>query len=106
VDYATARARWKSRRQLDSVVLGLLTNQTTTQLAAHIRSYGVRAEGVLGPVELINDEHLNERSFFATINHPEFGAKRLVGLPWRRAGGGPFPLGPPPLLTNETHVLH
>jgi crotonobetainyl-CoA:carnitine CoA-transferase CaiB-like acyl-CoA transferase len=41
---------------------------------------------------LVADRHLANREFFVKVSHEEWGARRMVGLPWRIAGGGPFPI--------------
>jgi crotonobetainyl-CoA:carnitine CoA-transferase CaiB-like acyl-CoA transferase len=97
-EYAKAERRWEDRRRLDEMVSASLFDQPVTQAVTRLRSHGVLAEEVLSPTDLVQDEHLIERRYFAVVDHPEFGLKRLAGLPWRRAGEDPFPLGAPPLL--------
>jgi crotonobetainyl-CoA:carnitine CoA-transferase CaiB-like acyl-CoA transferase len=55
-------------------------------------------ERVLGAADLIVDPQLEARGFFTSVKHPEWGQRRLVGLPWRPYGDDPLPLAPPPLL--------
>jgi crotonobetainyl-CoA:carnitine CoA-transferase CaiB-like acyl-CoA transferase len=57
--------------------------------------------------DLLSDAHLESRGSFAVVEHPDLGATRIVGLPWRRAGAGPFALGAPPRLgdANTTFSL-
>ncbi|WP_231967326.1 CoA transferase [Mycobacterium sp. E136] len=68
--------------------------------AAELAGVGVGAAVVRSADELVVDPHLAAREFFPEIAHPdpELGTGRLVGLPWRFAGEGPVPLGPPPAL--------
>jgi len=61
----------------------------------------VMTERVLGAADLIEDPQLVSRGFFTSVHHPEWGERRLVGLPWRLHGGDPLPLDPPPLLGAE-----
>lgn len=56
-------------------------------------------EPVLDAVALVADEQLSSRGFFVEVAHPEWGSRRLVGLPWRPHGEPALPLRPPPLLT-------
>ena len=55
-------------------------------------------EPVLDAVALVADEQLAARGFFVAVEHPTWGTRRLVGVPWRPYGGPPLPLRPPPLL--------
>jgi crotonobetainyl-CoA:carnitine CoA-transferase CaiB-like acyl-CoA transferase len=65
-----------------------------------LQKHSVPASPVWGAKSLIEDEHLAAREFFPVSHHPELGARRVVGMPWRRAGEGPLPLGDTPLLGN------
>jgi len=67
-------------------------------LAAELRAAGIAAEEVLGPHDLPEVEQLASRDFFTRVTHPEWGERRLVGIPWRPYGQPAIPLGPPPLL--------
>jgi crotonobetainyl-CoA:carnitine CoA-transferase CaiB-like acyl-CoA transferase len=71
-------------------------------VAARLRTAGLRAATVQRADDLVADPHLAARGFFPEIAHPEpdIGTARLVGLPWRFAGHGPIPLAPPPALGN------
>lgn len=53
------------------------------------------------PADLVDSPHLAERGFFAPVTHPDWGERRLVGIPWRRYGEPPFPLGTPPTLQAD-----
>ncbi|HET6793417.1 MAG TPA: CoA transferase, partial [Acidimicrobiales bacterium] len=96
--FSTADGRWTDRDALDRAVAMSLPRRAAMDLAGDLRQAGVRAEAACTPVDLIGDPHLAERGFFVTVDHPEYGSKRLAGLPWRRAGGEAWPLRPPPLL--------
>lgn len=63
---------------------------------------GLAAWPVVTAADLLNDEHLARRDFFAAVDHPDpdIGQARLVGLPWRFVGGGALQLGAPPALGN------
>ena len=55
-------------------------------------------EPVLDADALVADPQMAARGFFVPVEHPEWGPRGLVGLPWRPYGEPPLPLGPPPLL--------
>jgi hypothetical protein len=38
------------------------------------------------------------RDFFTAVEHPKWGRRRLIGIPWRPYGQPPIALAPAPLL--------
>ena len=52
--------------------------------------------------DLAEDAHLNERGFFAHLEHPEVGARTHAGVQWRLAGGTNGVRGPAPTLGQDT----
>ena len=67
-------------------------------LAAELRSAGIAAEQVVDAAALVESPQLASREFFVPVEHDEWGRRRLVGIPWRRFGGPPLALRPPPHL--------
>ena len=96
--FATAADRFDAREALDGAVAKVTAVHGAAGLAAELQAAGVAAAEVATPDTLIADAHLAARQFFATVVHPEWGERRLIGLPWRVAGEPPFALRPPPLL--------
>lgn len=68
-------------------------------LARSVDGDDVIEEPVATPEDLVASAHLTERGLFVPVVHPDWGERRLVGLPWRRYGDPALPLGAPPLLT-------
>lgn len=96
--FARADDRLQRRRELD-LRLGRATRpHRSSELAARLRREKVVAEAVADPKALTEDAQLTARGFFEPVDHPDWGTRRLVGIPWRRFGQPPPPLGPPPLL--------
>jgi crotonobetainyl-CoA:carnitine CoA-transferase CaiB-like acyl-CoA transferase len=96
--FGTAAGRFDARQSLDRAVAELTAGHASAVLAADLQAAGVSAAAVATPDTLIADAHLAARQFFAPVAHPEWGERRLIGLPWRIAAEPPFPLRPPPLL--------
>jgi crotonobetainyl-CoA:carnitine CoA-transferase CaiB-like acyl-CoA transferase len=97
-EWRSAIARWESRAEIDEAIAAVALGADADVLAARWAGAGLRASGVSRAVDLLSEAHLESRGFFAAIDHPDLGATRIVGLPWRRAGAGPFDLGAPPRL--------
>jgi crotonobetainyl-CoA:carnitine CoA-transferase CaiB-like acyl-CoA transferase len=74
---------------------------SAAELGSALRAIGLAAEEVLAAVRLVEVPQLVERDFFTEVEHPVWGRRRIVGLPWRPAGGPPFELGPAPTLGTD-----
>ena len=93
-----ASARFERRHDLDSLLGAAIATHKAGELARELRGVGVDAEELVGPRQLPDCHQLQERGFFTPVDHPEWGTKRLIGMPWRRYGEGPIPLSASPLL--------
>lgn len=96
--YAEAGDRAARRGSLDEEIAAATRTRGAAELAAALRRAGVVAEEVLDAAGLLASAQLAARGFFAPVDHPEWGRRRLVGIPWRPYGAPPLPLRPPPRL--------
>jgi crotonobetainyl-CoA:carnitine CoA-transferase CaiB-like acyl-CoA transferase len=74
-----------------------LSHDDLAPLVRRLQASGIQASPVLKASDLIADSHLASRMFFAEVDHPLWGSRRLIGLPWRIAGEAPIPLRAPVL---------
>jgi crotonobetainyl-CoA:carnitine CoA-transferase CaiB-like acyl-CoA transferase len=98
-DLTRAAGRFERRRLLDERIAAATQARAAHDLAAALRDAGIAAEKALTPADLLTSPQLTSREFFTTVTHPEWGRRRLVGIPWRPFGGPPLALGSPPQLT-------
>jgi crotonobetainyl-CoA:carnitine CoA-transferase CaiB-like acyl-CoA transferase len=91
--FGSASARYDSRRELDAALAALTAVHDREELFRRLQAGGVHACPLWDPLSLIADQHLAARGFFYPLQHPDWGERRLVGLPWRLAGQGPLPIG-------------
>lgn len=98
--FASAGHRFEARRELDAAIREAVTGWRSEELAAALRAAGIDAEAVIPARRLPADEHLAGRGFFTTVSHPEWGSRRLIGVPWRPEGEDAIPLTPPPRLRD------
>lgn len=82
----------------DDALRAACAGKAATGLARLLVSAGIPAARALDASALIEDPHLEERGFFTVVEHPEWGRRRLIGIPWRVAGSGAILLAPPPTL--------
>jgi crotonobetainyl-CoA:carnitine CoA-transferase CaiB-like acyl-CoA transferase len=97
--FTSAAARFELRHVLDEHVADATRGCQAEELAAALRAVGVPAEAVLSLDDLLTNAQLAERDFLTPVEHPVWGYRRLVGIPWRPFGGPAIALGAPPLLT-------
>ena len=96
--YSTARGRLDDADAIDREIERIVEGRSAPSLARALQGAGVPASVVLTAADLVADEHLAARGFFPEIEHPLWGRRRLIGVPWRFVGREPFSLAPPPQL--------
>jgi crotonobetainyl-CoA:carnitine CoA-transferase CaiB-like acyl-CoA transferase len=96
--FSSAEGRFGSRSVLDAALDSAIGDVAAADLVTALRSAGLIAEAPIPPARLAQDEHLVDRGFFTSVDHPEWGCRSLIGIPWRPEGGGALPLAPPPCL--------
>jgi crotonobetainyl-CoA:carnitine CoA-transferase CaiB-like acyl-CoA transferase len=98
LELSTGAGRYERRRDLDALIGEATTTTKASTLAQELRAVGVDAEEVISGRQLPDVAQLGERDFFTWVDHPEWGRKRLIGIPWRPYGQPAIPLGAPPQL--------
>ncbi len=104
-EFATGESRWLHHAALDDCLVDLLSDLDAGALTEGLQAAGVAASPVLSAPDLVNDQDLAARGFFGEVVHPEWGARRVLGLPWQAIGEGAFPLTAAPLLGELTEML-
>ena len=99
-DLRTAPSRFAHQFELNRIIDDHLSLFRPDEIEHLLHESAVPAAVVASAGQLAHDRHLEEREFFREVEHPLWGRRRLVGLPWRLAGEKPFDLGPPPQLGN------
>ena len=96
--FGTEVGRFEQRRALDEHLADALRTRLARDVAAELRGVGIPAEEVMQAAALIVSPQLAARGFLTEVEHPMWGRRRLVGVPWRPFGGPAIALRPPPLL--------
>ncbi len=89
---STASQRGAVARLLADPVLG----GSATALVDEVHRLGVPATIVADFESLVDDEQLASFGIYVEVDHPEWGRRRIVGVPWRFVGEPPLALGAPP----------
>ena len=80
---ATLAGRLAAREPIDERLAAFTRARTREEVADTLQAAGVSAVPVMGPIDHHADEHLTERGFIVTLEHPEVGRERHVGNPIR-----------------------
>lgn len=96
--FSSRQGRFIERVALDAILADGVAAEDSGALVTRLRRCGVLADPVVAPSALADDEHLAHRAFFTVIDHPEWGRRQVIGIPWRPEGTGPIGLSPPPLF--------
>lgn len=79
----TLDGRLAAHDAIDERLAAWTRQREAPEAAAALQAAGVSAMHVMGPVDHHADEHLAERGFIVTLEHPEVGRERHVGNPVR-----------------------
>jgi len=96
--FASRDRRVANRLELDAILSSAFARIDAQSWSAALRNNGILGERVAVVSDLIADVHLNERSYFSAVDHPVWGRRRLLGIPWRSVGANAIHLRHPPLL--------
>jgi crotonobetainyl-CoA:carnitine CoA-transferase CaiB-like acyl-CoA transferase len=81
--YADARARQSNSRELDGIVQAWTGNQDARELSQALQHKGIAAFKSLSSIDLVSDEHLWQRGFYAHVTDSKQRSVPIVGAPWR-----------------------
>jgi len=96
--FTATTGRFERRAELDDLLATATSTRKAAELARDLRAAGVPAEEVIAPRDLPAVPQFVARDFFTATEHPEWGRRRLIGIPWRPFGQPPIALAPAPLL--------
>jgi benzylsuccinate CoA-transferase BbsF subunit len=81
--WATAAARKADEDALEALVTGWTSARPAEDVVATLQAAGIAAFVAATNKDLAEDPHLNERGYFVSFPHPEVGARKHVGVPWK-----------------------
>jgi crotonobetainyl-CoA:carnitine CoA-transferase CaiB-like acyl-CoA transferase len=102
--FATRAQRESGAHELDAMLSDATARDTGASLIERLNVPGVLVEHVAVVGDLIKDDHLEARGYFVEVNHPEWGKRRILGVPWRPEGSTAMVLGHPPLFEPPVRV--
>ena len=81
--FATVLARWQHQDELDRLIGTWTVDLTAAEVTERLQAAGVASAPSYNSRELHESEHLSQRDFWVTVDHPFDGKQTKAGLPWR-----------------------
>jgi benzylsuccinate CoA-transferase BbsF subunit len=103
--FATLELRKQNEDALEEIIKAWTRPRTPTDVTATLQAVGVPAFTCSTHKDLFEDPNLNQRGFFAKVDHPTHGVREYPGIPWRMSRT-PSTIGSPaPLLGQHTEEI-
>lgn len=74
--------RKEREEEIDGAIAAWLAQETAVRAERSLRGRGVPAARVLSPIEVLDHPHLRERGIIISVDHPQAGRHRMLGVPW------------------------
>jgi crotonobetainyl-CoA:carnitine CoA-transferase CaiB-like acyl-CoA transferase len=81
--FVTAAARKRNEQEVDRIITGWTSSRDRWEVTRSLQAVGVAAFPSMSNKDLVSDDHLRERAYFAQLDHPEIGRRIHAGIPWR-----------------------
>jgi benzylsuccinate CoA-transferase BbsF subunit len=81
--FASLAARKRNEDELERILSEWTRARTAEEATALLQAAGVPSFVSMSNRDLAEDDHLDEAGFFVDLEHPEVGARRHAGAPWR-----------------------
>jgi crotonobetainyl-CoA:carnitine CoA-transferase CaiB-like acyl-CoA transferase len=103
--FRTASDRKAHEEELEQYITAWTTQHDRWEITRRLQTVGVAAFPSMNSKDLVEDEHLNIRGFFARLPHPQVGTQTHTGIPWILANAPNGVRSPAPLLGQHTEEV-
>jgi crotonobetainyl-CoA:carnitine CoA-transferase CaiB-like acyl-CoA transferase len=103
--FRSAADRKRNEDELEKHIQVWTRERDRWDVTRALQAVGVPAFPSLSTEDLVRDPHLNERGFFARLEHPEVGVRTHAGIPWRLEHGPNGVREPAPVLGADTDAV-
>lgn len=103
--FATVADRKQHEDELEAIVTAWTQSRSPEEATAQLQAAGIPAAPSMSNKDLSTDAHLNSRSIFVYLEHPEVGVKQHVGIPWQLSKTPLYVRRPAPLLGQDTDYV-
>ena len=101
----TSEGRHARHDEIDSAITQWTRSLPSEEAFRLLQDAGVPAGPSFNAKDLLNNPHLKARGFVRSVDHPEAGRRRLLGVPWRISDMKSVKINRPPLLGEHTLEL-
>jgi crotonobetainyl-CoA:carnitine CoA-transferase CaiB-like acyl-CoA transferase len=81
--FSTLIGRKHNEDEIETLITAWTSTQSPEEATAQLQAAGIPAAPAMSNKELATDPHLNSRSVFVHLEHPEVGVQQHVGIPWQ-----------------------
>ena len=103
--FAGAASRKQHEAELDARIEAWTSVRDRWDVTAALQAVGVPAFPSMSAADLAHDEHLHQRGFHETLDHPVVGRRVHAGVPWRTANAANGVVRPAPCLGQHTREV-
>lgn len=103
--FATLSARLQHEETLEALITTWTITRSPEEATGQLQAVGIPAAPSMSNKDLSTDPHLNSRSIFAYLDHPEVGKQQHVGIPWQMSKTPLTIQRPAPLLGQDTEYV-
>ena len=103
--FRTAQDRKAHEDDLEAIVSAWTLTKGKWDVTRMLQAAGVAAFPSMNSKDIAEDAHLNERGFFARLDHAEVGMQTHTGIPWRLTNAPNGVRTPAPLLGADTEAV-
>jgi crotonobetainyl-CoA:carnitine CoA-transferase CaiB-like acyl-CoA transferase len=103
--FATLAARKQNEDTLEAILTEWTCPRSPEEATELLQAAGIPAAPSMSNKDLSTDPHLNSRSIFVYLEHPEVGVKQHVGIPWQLSKTPLSVRKPAPLLGQDTDYV-
>jgi crotonobetainyl-CoA:carnitine CoA-transferase CaiB-like acyl-CoA transferase len=99
------RTRMSNPEQFDALITSWLKDHTKWEVTREAQELRLAFTPVLSPEELLEDEQIQAREFFANVDHPAMGEVTYPGSP-AKLSASPWQAGRAPLLGEHNEEIY
>ena len=103
--FTTLNARKQHEDELEAIVTAWTKARSPEEATAQLQAAGIPSAPSMSNKDLATDLHLNTRSIFVSLEHPEVGKQQHVGIPWQMSKTPLSVQRPGPLLGQDTEYV-
>jgi benzylsuccinate CoA-transferase BbsF subunit len=104
-EFSDELSRWNNQDELDKLIEAWTLKHHSYEVTEMLQKAGVMATPSLSTKQFVEDQHVKEREFMFTTDHPVMGKILLTGVPWRLSDSPKGNYTYPPLLGEHNDYV-